>query len=404
LTLHDYLNEQEIISAMSEIMELHNTCNAFRTDRDQLIEILNVYFNTNNVSMVRVLTDLLDSKGYAIYDQDEVIHILVKYFGIPKVEIKHKQKEQNAMYEEDFPVKKIAKWVVIGLIGLFVLITCINSCSVVQQRERGVLYQFGVAKQVVEPGLTFKAPFIQKVKKYSIAPRTFEVTFPVGSQGAITKDMQTVGTTVNVKYAFDENKIMDVATRYGDSVVESAMKSNVMASVKEVVGTYSIYELVEKQPEVTSKVASAILSRMADYPILISQTTITNWDWSDDFDRQIKETANRTQQVKQAEQEANIAEAQAQKKVKEAEANRQAAELDAQAEIAKAKGEAESKKIKADADAYEARQIAANQQAYQRQWDYEIQMERAKHWNGKEVPDAAYIVPGTGAVVPLTSK
>ena len=31
-------------------------------------------------------------------------------------------------------------------------------------------------------------------------------------------------------------------------------------------------------------------------------------------------------------------------------------------------------------------------------------MERAKHWNGKEVPDAAYIVPGTGAVVPLTSK
>lgn len=299
------------------------------------------------------------------------------------------------MYEENFPIKKIVKWVVIGLVGLFVVITCINSCSVVQQRERGVLYQFGVAKQVIEPGLKFKAPYIQKVKKYSIAPRTFEVTFPVGTQGAITKDMQTVGTTVNVKYAFDEGKIMDVATKYGDSVVESAMKSNIIASVKEVVGTYSIYELVEKQPEVTSKVASAILSRMADYPILISQTTITNWDWSDDFDRQIKETANRAQAVKIAEQEANIAEAQAQKKVKEAEANRQAAELDAQAEIAKAHGEAEAKKIKADADAYEAKQIAANQQAYQKQWDYEIQMERAKRWNGKEVSDQSIYVPNT---------
>lgn len=402
MTLHNYLNEQEITSAMSEIMELGNSYHV--SDRDELINILNVYFNTNKVSMVQVLSDLMDSTGHAICDQIEVIHILVKYFGIPKVEIKHTQKEQKVMYEEDFPVKKIVKWVVIGLIGLFVLITCINSCSVVQQRERGVLYQFGVAKQVVEPGLTFKAPFIQKVKKYSIAPRTFEVTFPVGQQGAITKDMQTVGTTVNVKYAFDENKIMDVATRYGDSVVESAMKSNVMASVKEVVGTYSIYELVEKQPEVTTKVASAILSRMADYPILISQTTITNWDWSDDFDKQIKETANRAQAVKIAEQEALVAEASAQKKVKEAKANKEAAELDAEAQIAKARGESEAKKIKADADAYEARQIAANQQAYQRQWDYEIQMERAKHWNGKEVPDAAYIVPGTGAVVPLTSK
>lgn len=299
------------------------------------------------------------------------------------------------MEEEDFSIKKIVKWVLIGLLSVFIIITCFNCCSVVQQRERGVLYQFGVAKQIVEPGLTFKAPFIQKVKKYSIAPRTYEVTFPVGANGAITKDMQTVGTTVNVKYSFDETKIMDVATRYGDSVVESAMKSNIIASVKEVVGTYSIYELVEKQPEVTSKVASAMLERMSEYPIKISQTTITNWDWSDDFDRQIKETANRAQAVKIAEQEANIAEAQAQKKVKEAEANRQAAELDAQAEIAKAHGEAEAKKIKADADAYEAKQIAANQQAYQKQWDYEIQMERAKHWNGKEVSDQAVYVPNT---------
>lgn len=299
------------------------------------------------------------------------------------------------MEEEDFPIKKVVKWVLLGIAAIFVLVVCLNSCSVVQQRERGVLYQFGVAKQIVEPGLTFKAPFIQKVKKYSIAPRTYEVTFPVGANGAITKDMQTVGTTVNVKYSFDETKIMDVATRYGDSVVESAMKSNIIASVKEVVGTYSIYELVEKQPEVTSKVAAAMLERMSEYPIKISQTTITNWDWSDDFDRQIKETANRAQAVKIAEQEANIAEAQAQKKVKEAEANRQAAELDAQAEIAKAHGEAEAKKIKADADAYEAKQIAANQQAYQKQWDYEIQMERAKHWNGKEVSDQAVYVPNT---------
>ena len=112
--------------------------------------------------------------------------------------------------------------------------------------------------------------------------------------------MQTVGTTVNVKYAYDEARIMDIATRYGDSVIESAMKSNIIASVKEVVGRYSIYELVEKQPEVTNCVSESILARMVDYPITISQTTITNWDWSDDFDRQIKETANRTQQVKQA--------------------------------------------------------------------------------------------------------
>lgn len=92
------------------------------------------------------------------------------------------------------------------------------------------------------------------------------------------------------------------------------------------------------------------------------------------------------------------------KQVKEAEAKLQAEKLNAEAEIAKAEGEASAKKIRADADAYEAQKIAQNQAAYSKQWQYEIDLEKAKRWNGKEVPDAAYIVPGTGAVIPLKTE
>ena len=140
-----------------------------------------------------------------------------------------------------------------------------------------------------------------------------------------------------------------------------------------------------------------------NYPIQINSTTITNFDWAEDFDRMIKETANRTQQVKQAEQEANVAAAQAQKKVREAEAERQAAEEFAKAEVLRAQGEADAQKIRADAQAYEAQKIMANMNAMRAQWEYNINLERAKRWDGKEVPDAAYVVPGTGAVVPLTA-
>ena len=291
--------------------------------------------------------------------------------------------------------KNLEKIIIGGVIAAIAVIVLVQSCTVVHQRERGVLYTFGVANHVVEPGLAFKAPFAQSIKKYSIAPKTYEVTFPVGQDGAITRDMQTVGTTVNVKYSFDDQKIMDIAMFYGDSVVESAMKSNIKASVKETVGTYSIYDLVERQSEVTEKVASAILGRMSAYPIKISQTTITNWDWSDDFDRQIKETANRTQQVKQAEQEANIAEAKAQIKVREANANLEAEKLNAEAMVAKANGEAEAKKIAADAQAYENQRIAQNLNVMQAQWNYEIQKLKYEKWNGKEVSDQAVYVPNT---------
>lgn len=301
--------------------------------------------------------------------------------------------------------KEIKRKHIIAAIAIFIaLVTGINSCSIVKQRERGVEYVFGKVKgDVIKPGLKFHAPFIANVAKYSIAPKTFEATFAVGKDGAITRDMQTVGTTVNVKYAYDESRIMDIATRYGDSVIESAMKSNIIASVKEVVGGYSIYELVEKQPEVTSRVSESILARMVDYPIAISQTTITNWDWSDDFDRQIKETANRTQQVKQAEQEANIAAANAQKLVKEAEAKKQAIQLEAEAALIKAQNEAKAKQAEADGIAYYNAKIAQNMTIQQQQWKHEEQMAYYDKWNGILV--SQYIpLTAAGGIVNLSAK
>lgn len=299
----------------------------------------------------------------------------------------------------------IKKFIKFGVALILTITVTLNSCSVVQQRERGVKYVFGkVEGSVLQPGLVFHVPFVSQIKKYTISPRTFEATFLVGSSGAITRDMQTVGTTVNVKYAYDETRIMDIATRYGDSVVESAMRSNIIASVKEVVGQYSIYELVEKQPEVTSRVAESILARMQDYPILISQTTITNWDWSDDFDRQIKETANRTQQVKQAEQEANIAAANAQKLVREAEAKKQATQLEAEAALIKAQNEAKAKQAEADGIAYYNAKVAQNMVVQERQWEHEEQMAYYDKWNGILVPQYVPLTAAGGIVNIPTQK
>ena len=315
-----------------------------------------------------------------------------------------KHKEFKIMEEETF--KKIfnkKNFIIIGAVIIAMIISS-KSCTVVQQRERGVRYTFGkVEGDVIQPGIVLHTPFITEIKNYSIAPKTFETTFPVGQAGAITKDMQTVGTTVNVKYAYDESRIMDIAMRYGDSVVESAMKSNIIASVKEVVGQYSIYELVEKQPEVTEKVSTSILNRMKDYPITISQTTITNWDWSDDFDRQIKETANRTQQVKQAEQEANIAAANAQKLVKEAEAKKQAMQLEAEAQLIKAQNEAKAKQAEADGIAYYNAKVAQNMTVQLQQWKHEEQMSYYEKWNGTLVPQYVPLT-AAGGIVNIPAK
>lgn len=289
------------------------------------------------------------------------------------------------------------KLITLGVLLSGLVVTGLSSYSVIDPNERGIDVKLGqMQDEIIQPGLHWRTPFITETRKFKLEPKTYEVSFSVGADGAITKDMQTVGATVAVRYVYDETRIKDIVTLYAkDSVIENAMKDNVKASLKETTGKYSIYDLVAHQNEITNEVANAMLTRMSNYPIAINQTTITNWDWSDDFDRQIKETANRTQQVKQAEQEANIAAAQAQKLVKEAEAKKQAAELDAQAEIARANGLAESKKIKADAQAYENQKIAQNLDVMKAQWDYEISKIRASKFNGVEVSNQSVYVPNT---------
>lgn len=296
--------------------------------------------------------------------------------------------------------KGIKRLIATGVVLVAIVVVCVNSCTVVSPNERGVKVTLGqVEGDVIQPGMKFHAPFITRIRKFRLEPKTYEVSFSCGSDGAITKDMQTVGSTVAVRYIYDEKRIMDIVTRYqNDQVIQGAMRDNVKASLKETVGQYSIYDLVEKQNEVTSKVAQAMLTRMADYPIDISQTTITNWDWSDDFDKQIKETANRAQEVKKAEQDLKLAEQNAQKQVKEAEAKKKAVEQEAEAALIKAQKEAESKKLEADALAYYNEKVAQNYQVEIRLKELEIELEKAKRWDGRQVPEYVPLTAAGGVV------
>ena len=301
--------------------------------------------------------------------------------------------------------KKNVTSVIIGFaIALIVAITLYGGISIVAPAERGVLVVLGqVEGNVLMPGVHFHAPFISVIKKYSVVPKRMDANFTVGKDGAITKDMQTVGSNVTVFYRYDEARIMDAITKYSDSLLENAITKSLVSAVKEVVGKYSIYALIENQDKITVEVNESIKTRLSSYPIEVTQLTISNWDWSDDFDRQIKETMNRTQQVRQAEQDLKLAETNAQKQVAEAEAAKKAAEQTAEAELIKAQKAAEAKRVEADALAYYNEKVAQNYQVETRLKELEIQLERAKRWDGREVPNYLPITAG-GTIVDLTNN
>ena len=66
--------------------------------------------------------------------------------------------------------KFIKKLVVAGIAMFLVLVVCIQSCSIIDPTERGVTITLGQVKEVLEPGMHFKVPFVTHVKTYDITP------------------------------------------------------------------------------------------------------------------------------------------------------------------------------------------------------------------------------------------
>jgi regulator of protease activity HflC (stomatin/prohibitin superfamily) len=250
---------------------------------------------------------------------------------------------------------------------------------------------------------------IGSIKTWSIVPNKLAIDIPINNSGAISKDNQIIGVRLVVYWQYDEDKIYDIATQYSEKAIEQLLASEANSSIKTVIGTYTIFDLAANQTVIGDKVNELIQFHIVNRPIKIVQINISNFDWSSDFDKQINATMEAAQKVRQAEQLANIAEQENRRLAIEAEALAKAqiakatgdlkeAELNAQAVIVRANAEREAKIAEGEGIQEYNNLITKNLQTEIRIRELEIQLERAKRWNGVEVPAYLPLNPAGGVV------
>lgn len=292
--------------------------------------------------------------------------------------------------------KTLKKLIASAVVLFVVLIVGINSCSVIDPTERGVVITLGQVKDVLEPGMHFKAPFMSTVKKYDITPIPYKKSLGINTDAAVTADKQSIGIDYELYWKYKEDSVKEIAQRYSN---KDAIYDPISTALKEIIkdeaGRISIAQFINDQSAVSARVSQRLKERISYIPVEITQFSITNLDWSDDYDKAIKETARIAQEIERAKNEAEVAAQQAQKKVKEAEAEAQAAEFNKKAVIAKAESEAESAKIEADATAYKNLKVAQNLSVMQAQWKHEEEMARLQKWDGVQVSSQSVYVPNT---------
>lgn len=268
----------------------------------------------------------------------------------------------------------------IAFVVCLVLFLIFKPFEIVDAGNKGLKFKMGAIQNVVlDQGFNGLIPFIESIKEITIRPIQLDDKVIVGPNGAITKDNQTIGAEMTVFYVYDQNKLVSVYKDFGEDKLKSIISATLRESFKGVVGNYTIFELPVNQDAIKNKAFTQIVDRLKDYPINVTELKITNYDWSDEFDKQIAETMNRSQQVKQAEQELLITQQNAQKKVKEAEADKEATRLQAEAKALEGEG------IKKYNES-----VATNWDIELKKLQLQIELKKVEKWNGQYVPNNNY--------------
>ncbi len=215
------------------------------------------------------------------------------------------------------------KVVLLVLVILFAVIFLSSSFVVIPAGHTGVALTFGKVEDVVlQEGLHFKVPFVQKI----VVVDNRIVKLDVNTE-AFSKDLQTITTVVAVNYHVGKENSQTLYKNVGMGFEEVLITPAVNEVLKAVTAKYTAVELVSSRAEVSMLLDEGLNEKMNAYGIFINELNIINWDFSEEYINAVeaKQVAEQNLIKTRTEQEQAlvIANTEAQKRViaAEAEAN-----------------------------------------------------------------------------------
>lgn len=282
-------------------------------------------------------------------------------------------------------------WILFAVCGIFALLLTLT-INIIDPTERAVVVRAGnVIPEVHENGVLLSIPFIDRVRRFDLAPQRESITFDVGDQGAVSKDLQTIGVVTSVFWQYKSDAILTIVKDYNKDIINRILVEALKSSIKDEIGKYTIYDIIDAQSTISSNVEANLKARLAEHPITIVELNLTNWDWPDEFDKQIAQTMRVAQEVKQEQQNTLKQEQQNRREESVATKEKNLTVIKAEGELESAMKRAEAIRVEADAMAYKNKVLASNWAIEKQMKELEIERIKAERWNGAYVPNNNYL-------------
>ena len=151
------------------------------------------------------------------------------------------------------------------LVILVIAIFIFNSTYQIREQEQAVLITLGQAKAVTDPGLHFKIPFIQQVRKVNTTIQGFSLGYDVDSNSSetddslmITSDYNFVNVDFFVEYRFSD----PVKAVYASKDPVLILRNISQSCIRTVIGSYPVDDvLTTGKNEIQAAIKEMILER-----------------------------------------------------------------------------------------------------------------------------------------------
>jgi regulator of protease activity HflC (stomatin/prohibitin superfamily) len=167
--------------------------------------------------------------------------------------------------------------IILILFGLFL------STGTISAGQEGVRTRLGAVTGTVPPGLYFQTPFIE-----STIPMDVQVQKEEANASAASSDLQIVNAKVAVNYNPKASAVADIYARLGNDYATRVIDPAIQEVVKAVTAKYTAEELITKRADVTAQIQSQLAERLQPYNIQITSVSITNFDFSKEFNTAIE--------------------------------------------------------------------------------------------------------------------
>lgn len=198
---------------------------------------------------------------------------------------------------------------VIGIIVAIIVILLIagNSTYEIKEQEQAVLITLGKASAVTDPGLHFKIPVIQQVKKvnttiqgFSIGYNSYDNSVNEDESLMITNDFNFIDVDFYVEYRYSD----PVKALYASKSPLEILKNISQSCIRTVIGSYSVDDvLTTGKSEIQASIKEMILDRLAVQDIGIQLVNITIQD-SEPPTQQVMEAFKAVETAKQGKETA----------------------------------------------------------------------------------------------------